>query len=98
MKLPGLYDTNKFYMYNQLSDTPQISFSIFSNFYPLDSFVWIDRLENVLIKKKNVLKQGWNYHWTKGAMAPQIFLKYYFIYMCVLILAILLFKITFCFP
>ena len=42
--------------------------------------------------------QGQNYPWTGGAMAPpKFFLKIYY-YICVLILTILFYKITFYFP
>ena len=45
------------------------------------------------------INQGRNYPWTRGAMPPLILKKkYYYIYMCVLILAILFYKITFYFP
>ena len=48
---------------------------------------------------KDTLEQGWNHPWTREAMAlPKLFLFLIILYICMLILAILFYKITFCFP
>ena len=49
-------------------------------------------------REREKQNQGRNYPWIRGTMAPLIFFKYIYIYICVLILAILFYKITFYFP
>ena len=55
-------------------------------------------------KIEESVEHGWSHHWTRGAMPtplpppPPLKKKKKLLYVCVLILAILFYKITFCFP
>ena len=52
-------------------------------------------------KIEQSVEHGRSHHWTRGVMnppPPQYFFKKILLYVCVLILAILFYKITFCFP